>query len=202
MFNVPEQYRVPRGPFRSTVKDGNNGVFIVPSKGGSDHLKYQVIADDCRNLPEEAKKLYNPETTGIYWEHISVGVVWISGSGNSRDEGRCPRWDEMCYIKELFWDDPEDVVLQFHPPASEYVNNHPYVLHLWRAVDINGFPVRQNRPPSIMVGLKPEPKEAAPLQLTKDEMQSASPQKLKAEADALIDQYIPPTNNHNDNAAQ
>lgn len=37
----------------------------------------------------------------------------------------------MAFVKDTFWSD-EDVVVQFHPRASEYVNQHPHVLHLWR----------------------------------------------------------------------
>lgn len=68
------------------------------------------------------------------WEHVSV---------SRRD--RCPTWDEMCWVKGLFWE-PEDCVVQFHPSASQYVNLHPYCLHMWRPVD--GVLVT---PPTMMV---------------------------------------------------
>lgn len=71
------------------------------------------------------------------WEHVSV----------SRYD-RCPTWDEMCQVKAIFWDE-EDCVIQYHPPSSEYVNNHPNCLHLWRKVD-EVFAM----PPSILVGFK------------------------------------------------
>jgi hypothetical protein len=58
----------------------------------------------------------------IGWEHVSV---------SRRD--RCPTWSEMCFIKSMFWDE-EDCVVQFHPPKSQYVNHHPYCLHMWRKV--------------------------------------------------------------------
>lgn len=70
------------------------------------------------------------------WEHVSVSLP-----------DRCPTWREMCEIKEMFWDD-EDVVLQYHPAKSRYVNNHPYCLHLWRPTS-TAVP----EPPSIMVGV-------------------------------------------------
>ena len=54
------------------------------------------------------------------WEHVSVS-----------HRGRCPSWEEMRDVKDLFWAEDECVV-QFHPPKSEYVNIHPYVLHLWK----------------------------------------------------------------------
>ena len=54
----------------------------------------------------------------------------------------------MCFVKNLFWGEDETVV-QFHPPKSEYVNNHPYCLHLWRNTR-TGYKL----PPSILVGIK------------------------------------------------
>ena len=74
---------------------------------------------------------------GLGWEHVSV----------SRQD-RCPTWDEMCQVKDIFWD-ADDCVIQYHPPESEYVNNHPNCLHLWRPVGVV-IPM----PPSIMVGFK------------------------------------------------
>lgn len=43
-------------------------------------------------------------------------------------------WDEMCAIKDMFFGEDERV-MQFHPPKSEYINNYPYCLHLWKPVD-------------------------------------------------------------------
>lgn len=34
-------------------------------------------------------------------------------------------------MKLVCWD-AEDVVVQYHPRASEYVNLHPHELHQWR----------------------------------------------------------------------
>lgn len=56
------------------------------------------------------------------WEHVSVST-----------EFRCPRWDEMRQVKELFFEDDE-TVMQLHPPKKDYVNSHPFCLHLWRPV--------------------------------------------------------------------
>jgi hypothetical protein len=61
---------------------------------------------------------------GMGWEHVSV----------SRKD-RPPTWDEMCQIKDIFWDG-EDCVVQYHPPKSKYVNNHPFCLHLWRPTEV------------------------------------------------------------------
>ena len=58
------------------------------------------------------------QTTG--WEHVSCSF-----------KNRIPTWTEMCYVKELFWA-PDECVIQFHPPESEYVNTCTHCLHLWR----------------------------------------------------------------------
>ncbi len=40
----------------------------------------------------------------------------------------------MCFLKDLFWEKNE-VCIQIHPSELEYVNTHPFVLHIWRPVD-------------------------------------------------------------------
>lgn len=61
---------------------------------------------------------------GTPWEHVSVSAA-----------NREPTWAEMCWIKGLFWSE-EELVIQYHPPASVYVNVHRHVLHLWRPVGV------------------------------------------------------------------
>lgn len=78
---------------------------------------------------------------GGEWEHVSVAPF---------DRKYTPNWDDMCWLKELFFRDDE-VAVQFHPPKSEYVNNLGNCLHLWRlASSTNYMPM----PPSWMVGIK------------------------------------------------
>ncbi len=72
---------------------------------------------------------------GMDWEHVSV----------SRPD-RCPTWEEMCAIKDMFWGE-DDVVVQYHPRKADYVNAHPFCLHLWRPTKLE-VPT----PPPIMVG--------------------------------------------------
>ena len=86
-----------------TVGDSNNGCFKVFVGGRS----FFVIASN-----------------GGGWEHVSVSPC-------NRKRQSCPTWDEMCAIKDLFFD-PNECVVQYHPPKSDYVNNHPFCLHLWK----------------------------------------------------------------------
>jgi len=60
-----------------------------------------------------------------------------------------PSWEDMCRVKDMFFHDDE-VAVQYHPAKSEYVNNMPNCLHLWRPLD-----AQLPTPPSIMVGVKP-----------------------------------------------
>ena len=123
MFHVQNRDRITYGPMGSANWMGNNGAFQIAMSGRTDAM---VVASD-----------------GEGWEHVSVRMVDKS-TGNDRT----PTWAEMCKIKDIFWDS-EDCVIQFHPPKTEYVNNHPHVLHLWRPVNIN-IPT----PDSILIGLK------------------------------------------------
>lgn len=59
------------------------------------------------------------------WEHVSVSPYG----------GKMPTWDEMCEIKDIFWEDEEEVI-QIHPKKSEYVNIVDNCLHLWRKSDM------------------------------------------------------------------
>lgn len=72
--------------------------------------------------------LFNPFGTtlrviasdGGGWDHVSVSAKY-----------RCPTWEEMCWVKDKFFG-PEEPAMQLHPARSQYVNHHPYCLHLWR----------------------------------------------------------------------
>ena len=76
---------------------------------------------------------------GELWQHVSVSI-----HGSTQP----PSWSIMCQIKDMFWGDDEWVV-QYHPPANCYINNHPGVLHLWRS-PTQPFPL----PDPLMVGIK------------------------------------------------
>lgn len=77
------------------------------------------------------------------WEHVSVSL-----------QDRCPTWDEMCSVKDLFWMENE-CVLQFHPPKSDYINAMPYCLHLWKPLHAIELPT------SMTVGVSRKAKRQA-----------------------------------------
>jgi hypothetical protein len=111
-FHVPESHRFQSAGHRmsSTPMDGNNGLFIIPL--GKTLYAHCAVSD------------------GMGWERVSISLVRIIKKKQLVSVRRCPTWGEMCTVKATFWGE-EDAVAQFHPPKSEYVNEHPYVLHLW-----------------------------------------------------------------------
>lgn len=119
--NFPEEFRYVSDIF---PYDARSGVFVIPHKMINDYFYQCIVSRD------------------MGWEHVSVSLA----KKKHRVE-RCPTWVEMCFIKDVFWDEEERVV-QYHPPKSEYISMHPYCLHLWR-------PTNQEIPfpPSIMVGI-------------------------------------------------
>ena len=74
------------------------------------------------------------------WEHVSID-----------GKNRTPTWDEMCSIKDMFFSDDECCV-QYHPPKSEYVNNIPHCLHIWKPIAL--YSGKLPIPPSSFVGIK------------------------------------------------
>ena len=107
---------------------------IIPADAGFDGGSGWITGLDRKKPKRHAVVVWS---YGGGWDHVSVS--W---------NNRCPTWDEMCEVKKLFFY-PEEVCVQYHPPESEYVNQFPYCLHIWRCQQ-PGMPM----PPSWMVGLK------------------------------------------------
>lgn len=77
-------------------------------------------------------------STGGGWDHVSV----------SR-RNRCPNWQEMEFVAQLFFE-PHEHAFQLHVPPDEHINVHPYCLHWWRPHP----PVTIPLPPVHFVGIK------------------------------------------------
>jgi len=125
--------------FGTPASAGFNGLFCIMVNG----LRVKCIASD-----------------GLGWKHVSVSV-----------EGKVaapPSWSVMCQVKDLFWE-PGDWVVQFHPGASDYVNFHPGVLHLWQPLN-----AELPKPDSMMVG----PRNEADLEALEKDPRSTPLQRL------------------------
>jgi hypothetical protein len=95
--------RLLTGEYASPPKSGCQGAFKVALP-----CMLMIIASDGIDDVAEG------------WEHVSVSTA-----------KRTPTWQEMQWVKGQFWEDSE-IVVQFHPAKSNYINNHPYCLHMWR----------------------------------------------------------------------
>lgn len=61
-------------------------------------------------------------SSGMEWEHVSVSL-----------QNRCPIWEEMHFVKGIFWL-PDETVMQLHPAERNYINRCEFCLHLWRPI--------------------------------------------------------------------
>ena len=79
-------------------------------------------ADDGGNgwVTISGKMLFVVFSFGGGWDHVSVSL-----------KNRCPTWDEMCVVKDVFFD-KEECCIEYHPAEKDYVNFHPYCLHIWK----------------------------------------------------------------------
>lgn len=90
------------------VGDEYSGAFVIDRyKNGEFYL---VIAD-----------------RGDGWDHVSVSLHRKNGANIKR----CPSFEEMMMIKEKTFEENE-IVFQLHPTEEEYINTHPFCLHLWK----------------------------------------------------------------------
>ena len=110
-IHVPEKFRATFG----------YGEYDSTAADGNNGLFFVTIKNILfKILASEASEEYP-------WDHVSISL-----------RTRCPNWAEMCAIKDMFFDD--DVVVQFHPAKKDYVNFHPFCLHLWRFAGVLPIP--------------------------------------------------------------
>ena len=101
-LNIYNKYRKE---LYGSLGDENNGFFFIPKIKGY----FQVLA-----------------STGLGWEHVSFCLY----NEKMKLEKRIPKYSEVCKIKEMFFGNED--AYEVHPREEDYINDHPYVLHLWR----------------------------------------------------------------------
>lgn len=123
IWNHLDKYRHQTPNYKSQSGD-RFGCFIIPRPSGT----LRVIATDGDYKAAGLSSDYA-------WEHVSVSLV-----------DRCPSWEEMDFVKDLFWS-PDECVVQYHVPKKDHINRFPYCLHLWRPLE-----AQLPRPPAGAVG--------------------------------------------------
>jgi hypothetical protein len=79
----------------------------------------------CFLVPLEGEMWHVMLGDGMGWQHLSI---------SNAQRRILPSWNVMCRVKEAFFSD-EDWCVQFHPAKDDYINDHPYTLHLWRPLN-------------------------------------------------------------------
>ena len=74
-------------------------------------------------------KLPDCGTCSVIWSENEDGMEQVSVS--PKKKFRVPTWDDMCVLKDVFFEDEEEAY-QIHPKKSEYVNVVENCLHLWK----------------------------------------------------------------------
>lgn len=120
---VVNKYRIRTGAMASDDSIGMNGAFQIPCG----RVLLFCIASDGSDWDTERLPL--PK-----WEHVSVSLA-----------ARCPTWEEMEFIKRLFFR-PEETAIEYHVQVKRHINRHPNCLHIWRPIGVE-IPM----PPEICV---------------------------------------------------
>lgn len=110
-----------------------------------DEIKHFTVAElgedggwGYTNFPRQKRSLKVVFSFGEGWDHVSV----------SHSKSRPPSWEEMCMVKDMFFH-KDETVIQYHPAEKDYINNHPYCLHMWKPQN-ETLPT----PPTWMIGVK------------------------------------------------
>jgi hypothetical protein len=107
-LGLVEQWR--KRDYPPFSEDGDAfGTFFIPT--GNKHPAYHPSGEESLIVIASSN---DPD-----WHHVTVHLLH-----------RCPTWEEMAFVKRAFFGD-EVVAVQYHPKESEYINTHPFMLHLW-----------------------------------------------------------------------
>lgn len=105
-----------------------------------------------KNLPQNWRTIRLSEIEqqpyGVYRSRNGLAVIisccryednknWIHLSISRKD--KLPSWSEFVQVKEIFLG-KESTAIQVIPPRSQWVNDHPFCLHLWQCLDETSIP--------------------------------------------------------------
>ena len=133
-----DPYRVPH-PFGGNSPRGATwGAFQIPHVDqwlrSQFRAYYNVLASDGEAHPDGSP--------GSEWDHVSVHV---RKTKSGKLVNSTPTWEDMEYIRGLFFEDDE-TVMQLSVPRADHISHHDHVLHLWKPLK-SAIPV----PPKSLV---------------------------------------------------
>lgn len=65
----------------------------------------------------------------ISTESTPLDFESLGSKSPSVPQNRCPNWQKLSFVKDLFWQ-VEEAVMPPRPPKSDYLNCHPFCLHI------------------------------------------------------------------------
>lgn len=103
---------------------------------------WDLLEESFVDTPEGGREL-----GGIAYLRQSLSVLF--GAEEHRGAGewlhvslarphKLPTWEDVARVKSVFLGD--ELCVQVLPPRRQYVNVHPYCLHLWRRLDAPTLP--------------------------------------------------------------
>lgn len=135
MSSIPGSSTGPKLRFiRNTEDEGKlQQTFDMARLGRGDYLRiYYANCPDGQINVIVSHEPASHKTNANLW-HISV-----SHTAYNEAQGRCPTWDEMKQAKYLLLPETVDVEMVMVMPlktSKEYVDVHPYTLHLFESED-------------------------------------------------------------------
>ena len=95
-------------PFAEIKKDKRFQANLSGADGGNGWVTYK------------GRTIFVVYSNGGEWDHVSASY-----------NNRCPSWEEMCAIKDIFFY-PDECCVEYHPAKADYVNVQEFCLHIWK----------------------------------------------------------------------
>ena len=103
----------------------------------TEELLPRVLPNGWRRIRDENKFLTHDGMSIICGLEIIDGIRWWHVS--CARPSRLPSWQDLRNVKDVFVGRNRQAV-QILPAENQYVNIHPYCLHLWSRLDVDIVP--------------------------------------------------------------
>lgn len=115
--------------FAMPLKDSKMGNITTSEPLQWEHVSMETISRDISRCPtyEEAKKYFSGERKEIYLPKCGIVIIFCGEEWLS--------WEEVCKIKQRYWD-PEEVAVQFNV-SRELDCNEEHMILLWDATNFD-----------------------------------------------------------------
>jgi len=113
LYRALREARPVEAAWRCLAREDDGAAWEYPAAG------LRVIESVGEYWPRVAA----PGKRREHWQHVSVSRA-----------GRLPDYEDMKLVRRIFVGDDRECYAVY-PPESRWVNDHPFVLHLWCSLD-------------------------------------------------------------------